>query len=354
MTKGLLIVDRMQYGYLTDSLKWSRNLAGEMPVHYVCFDYGHKRFDTPGVDVHYVSRRGVKQLRAVKLLASGLLRIAMHRGPVAVQYFPKCHLLKKLMPWRRMHIDIRTMSIFRDPAARRAMDDDIRRCCRMFDTVSAISPGVAESIGRPDIAILPLGADVISTAPKNYTDGIRMLYVGTFGGRRIEDTVRGACMFAKSHPDVPLSYDLYGSGDPSEDAAVEAAIAEAEAQGVRGIKWHGRKSHDELVGAFDRANAGICYVPITDYYQNQPPTKTYEYAMSGLVTLGTATKANAEIITDRNGVLIADNPEAVAKGLEEFWRRRNEFDETAVRESLSDYSWTSICANQLKQAFGLK
>lgn len=354
MTHGILIIDRTQYGRLTDSLKWSSNLVRHMPVHYVCFDYGKDRYDASGVQVHYVSRRGLKQLRAIKLLAQGMWRILMHRGPVVVEYFPKCHLFKKLLPWRKMHIDIRTMSIFTDPVARRAMDEDIRRCCRLFDSVSAISPGVAKQIGLQDIAILPLGADVISSAAKRYDDAVRVLYVGTFVGRRIDETVRGVAMFAARHPEIDVRYDLYGSGDDADNQAVENAIAEARRTGVTGIAWHGRKPHSELVEAFDRANVGLCYVPITDYYQDQPPTKTYEYAMSGLYNIATATRANVEIVSDDNGVLIQDSPEAVADGLEQYWQRRHEIDERKVRDSLKQYSWSNICENIVPKAFGLK
>lgn len=354
MTHGLLIIDRTQYGRLTDSYKWSQNLAERMPVHYVCFDYGRERYHAGKVNVNYVSRKGLKQLRAVKLLAQGFWRVLNHRGPVVVEYFPKCHLFKKLFPKRKLHIDIRTMSVFTDPAARQAMDADIRRCCRLFDSVSAISQGVANQIGLPDIKILPLGADAISNAPKRYDDAIRAVYVGTFFGRRIDETVRGVKQFALQHPEISVRYDLYGSGDEADNRAVEQAIEQARQAGVTTIEWHGRKPHSELKEAFDKANVGMCYVPITDYYQDQPPTKTYEYAMSGIYTIGTSTRANAEIITDDNGVLIGDTPAEVARGLEHYWNRRNGIDEGKVRESLSKYSWANICANIAPDALHLQ
>lgn len=44
------------------------------------------------------------------------------------------------------------------------------------------------------------------------------------------------------------------------------------------------------------------YVPITDYYEYQPPTKTFEYVLSGLLCLATATSSNKEVITEEKVV----------------------------------------------------
>lgn len=41
---------------------------------------------------------------------------------------------------------------------------------------------------------------------------------------------------------------------------------------------------------------------MTEYYDSQPPTKTFEYALSGLYVLATKTRENEKVITNDNGV----------------------------------------------------
>ena len=67
---------------------------------------------------------------------------------------------------------------------------------------------------------------------------------------------------------------------------------------------HGRIDYYKLKPFFDKCNVGVSYIPIRDYYQYQPPTKTFEYGLSGLVTIATETKSNQEVINNCNGILI--------------------------------------------------
>jgi glycosyltransferase involved in cell wall biosynthesis len=92
---------------------------------------------------------------------------------------------------------------------------------------------------------------------------------------------------------------------------------------------------------------------MTEYFEHQPPTKTYEYAMSGIYTIATATQANKDIVTTDDGVLIEDTAEGVAMGLEQYWLRRNDINEAKIRASLAEYSWKNICDNYLRPIIDL-
>ena len=61
----------------------------------------------------------------------------------------------------------------------------------------------------------------------------------------------------------------------------------------------GRVPHHDLKKYFDEANVGVSFVPLLAHYQYQPPTKTFEYLMSGLYCIATSTIANKEIISDQ-------------------------------------------------------
>lgn len=83
-------------------------------------------------------------------------------------------------------------------------------------------------------------------------------------------------------------------------------------------------------------------MPITEYYQGQPPTKTYEYIKSGLFTIATATSANCKIITSENGFIIKDNASSFADGLDFVFKNRCKINSTKIRESLSNVNWSGI------------
>ena len=98
---------------------------------------------------------------------------------------------------------------------------------------------------------------------------------------------------------------------------------------------------------FDNSNVGLSFVPITDYYNDQPPTKTYEYCLSGIVCIATATTINKELITPKNGVLIDGTIDGVKKGIEAYWSNRAEYDSKVIRDVLHDCTWDNIVADIL-------
>ena len=81
---------------------------------------------------------------------------------------------------------------------------------------------------------------------------------------------------------------------------------------------------------------------MTDYYENQPPTKTFEYAFSGMFTIATRTQANQEIITPQNGLLIGDNSDDFAQSLDVIWKNRDDINSIIIRKSVENYSWENI------------
>lgn len=353
----LLIVEQEQFGGLTDCVKWCQYLCDSYDVTHIGL---RRTYHTPDLPVHVVrvSTSGPRALRGLRLLATAYMRMLRHRGPVIVVYFPHCIWLKRLMPWRRMHLDVRTMCVFADPAARAAYDAGIRAAAQAFDTVTAISPGVADAVRRADVSLLPLGADVISDSPKNYAGGMRLLYVGSLYDRHIDDTLRGLAMFRSKNPDADIHYTIVGDGPGTEKADLEALASELGLTDV--VTMAGRVPYKDLGPYFAAANIGVSYVPMVDYYQNQPPTKTYEYLLSGLYTMATATTANCAIFGDASGsalhgadiasvgggVLHRDTPQAFAAALHQAQRtlpslRCSDFPD------LSGSTWSAIVSKYL-------
>ena len=193
-------------------------------------------------------------------------------------------------------------------------------------------------------SIIPLGADVISTKCKCYEE-LRLLYVGTLEGRRIADTIEGIAIFKQKHQDVKLYYDIVGDGITDTKEHLEDLVIKYDLCDV--IRIHGRVSYDKLYPFFEECNIGVSYVPITPWYDHQPPTKTFEYIMSGLFCLATNTSENQKLITHVNGILHKDNPIDFSNALEQYVQYKSKLDYAKIKNSLSEYNWKSIVNNKL-------
>lgn len=337
--KRILFIHNNQYGSLTDSLKWCEQLHDRYKITYICFDDGKERINTPGVHVIYVPRIGNKKMRGVLLLLFSAIYATFFPGFIFVIYFEKFELLRKLIPFRKLHLDIRTLCVSDDNSVRERVDGEIIHAAKIFNSVSAISSGVIKKINlNKKVFLLPLGADQISSTAKDFL-AIRLLYVGTLQNRRIMDTINGVELFIKKYPNTTLTYDIVGS----DSSGVELQKIKDYVASIhlgKYIKIHGLVPHNHLQPFFDECNIGVSYVPITDYYQYQPPTKTYEYAFSGLATIATSTISNEEIINQENGILIKDTPQDFCNGIEKIMKMK--FDSDTIRETVKEYSWTNI------------
>ncbi len=86
----------------------------------------------------------------------------------------------------------------------------------------------------------------------------------------------------------------------------------------------------------------MSYIPVKPWYDFQPATKTYEYLLSGIPVIATNTYENRQVINEKNGVLIDDNPESFAIGLEKMYNNINCFDQNIIIRSVQDHEWQNI------------
>jgi glycosyltransferase involved in cell wall biosynthesis len=170
--------------------------------------------------------------------------------------------------------------------------------------------------------------------------------VGTLSNRRIDDTIEGFGRFYNMYKDkIPCSYKIIGTGNELETEAIYQKVEEHKLEGV--VELTGYIPHDDLIPYLQEANIGVSYVPITTYYDIQPPTKTYEYLLGGMAVLATATQENALVIDEHNGVLIQDNPQAFAEGLERLYQNRLSYDGEGIQRRALQYSWDNIVKHNL-------
>jgi glycosyltransferase involved in cell wall biosynthesis len=344
-TKRLLIVNPVQFGYHLDTYyycKWART---SFQIVYHGFDGGRPRLDLEGIAVRYVPRRGTRVQRYLRFLHSSLAECGGDYDVIFVYYFPGCSLLRLRHPRQRFVLDIRTASVVSNRLKRWAQDLLLRAERLGFHHVTIISASLARKLGLARVHLLPLGADPVATAPKDFS-ALHLLYVGTFNGRRIEDTVRAFHRFyAEAHHAVGMTYDIIGDGFRGERDRLRAWVKDHGLEAV--VSLPGFIHHRELAHYYEKCNVGVSYIPINSIYDCQPPTKTFEYLLAGLPVIATRTAENAAVITEHNGLLIEDTPEAFYEALKEWVRHRRSYSSDQVRQGALRYSWEIIVRSNL-------
>lgn len=336
---NLLIISKNQFGYLTDVYKWTEYLKDLFNVSVICYDVGLEKCDIDRINIHYVSYKGPLFLRGMRFLIVCILYVLLHKGKIIIVYFEHCEWIKRILFWKRIQLDIRTLSVSESENTRIQYDTKLSKACNYFDVISVISKGVGDKLNLKNAYnVLPLGADVMSHTDKKLNK-IHLVYVGTFHNRRIQDTIKGLYLFLKQYS-IEVKYDIIGSGSKKDECQIMDTIYKYNLQEC--IHYYGRLSHSDLTVVFDKANIGVSYVPITSYFEYQPPTKTFEYVLSGLFCIATKTKANAEVINEKNGVLIDDSPEGFCEALSYIYENKSLIQMGEIRSTLIDYLWPNI------------
>lgn len=333
----ILLLDREQYGYHIDTLKYCDFLSLNYQVTLFCINNNLPKVNKENIKVEYSPYFRNEKIRTAMFLLFCIIKMIGLHCAVFIHYFPYCHILKILFPHKKMILDIRTLSVSENEYQRKNFDNHLKHACSKFKYISVISKGVADILNIHDYFLLPLGAEPLSYKPKNYQK-LCLLYVGTFYNRHLEKTIEGLFLFLKNNPKVDIKYQIIGFGE-GEDI-IKQSISQYKLD--KNVEFLGRKQYSELKRYFDTANIGVSFVPITDYYNYQPPTKTFEYVLSGLYCIATNTEANKEVISDVNGVLINDTSEAFCKALDFIYQKRQYLFETAIRTSLKNYTWNNL------------
>ena len=150
---------------------------------------------------------------------------------------------------------------------------------------------------------------------------MQLLYLGTLNGRNIDESVRGFSSFISEFGEkIHLIYHIIGHGSKSETEKLCQVINECNLSDH--VIMHGYKTHSEIKYYFDNCNVGVSFVPVTPYYNVQPPTKTFEYLCSGLVVIATNTIENSKVINTENGTLIEDTSKGFHQGLKTIYNNR--------------------------------
>lgn len=342
-TPSVLFIIPDQFGYSAGYYYYCKYLlkAGYR-VGVLSTDTGHNKIELEG----YFEPYYVKYLNAIQYRIEWLKTASKLSRSFDIIILKQVFGLSIGAPFfdrKKTILDIRTGSVREGALIKKLENIELKLLIKVFPRIFILSRELAAEFKIPvdKYVWLPLGADEIAHKEKNYMDSLNLLYVGTFNSRNIHQAVEGFALFNAKYGDIiNLSFDIVGNGSIDATSKIVQVIEKYHIQNK--VVLHGYMTHQEAILLFEKCNIGVSYVPMKPCYDNQPPTKTYEYIISGLVCLGTATSSNKQIINEKNGILHDDNAEDFSKALERYYELRSIYHTDGVKATLVDYKWENI------------
>ncbi len=344
MANKILFINQMQFGYHLDYYFYCKYLRSAYKSTYLGWDFNFQKLEIDGVEVVYIPRNGKKLERAIRYFRYLFKEICRNKYDLYfVNYFPGASLLR-ILCWNKVFIlDIRSGPVVKNSFIRVLRDLRLRFEILFFENITIVSESLAKRLRMPKkkIFILPVGSEIISKTDKSLRNEMKLLYVGTLHNRNIQHTLIGFEKFCKEYGrKIDLSYTLIGFGFKGEKQEI---IDEINNRGLTKKVWFiGKVPFDQLKKYFDKHNIGVSYIPMTPYFDCQPPTKTFDYLLSGMPVIATATAENKKLIQEYNGVLICDNPEDFYQGLIKIYNNRLNYNSQQMRDNFSKHLWKKI------------
>lgn len=344
MKKKLLILTTQQFGYLTDTFKYCQYAGEAFDITYVCWNHDKPEMNLPGVNVKYVSRKGSLPVRNFRLLKAFSKEIKKDYDAAFVNYTRGISLVKLLNPNKKIIFDIRTLSVSPSTFRRCAYNFFLKLESLFFNKVSVISDGVAKSIGIKNYYLLPLGADEVAVNHSARTDILHLLYVGTLLNRDIIKCVRGFHLYCRKSGDKRAKFTIVGDSTHGELVEIKKYVAGYNLDNQ--VILTGRIPHNELETYFKQATVGVSFIPMTKYYDFQPPTKTFEYLLSGIPVIATKTHANGEILKNfHDSVVINDDENEFADAVSHFKNNLSDVNSAAIAANAQSFTWKLVINN---------
>lgn len=344
--KRLVIISKDQFGYLTDTYKYCQHLRDNYDITYVCFDMGLEKIDMDKVNIKYFTfNNKISSIKNFYNFCIYLLQFLKKENFnfIFCVYFRFCFLIPLFIKNNNIWLDIRTTCISNSFFRRLVSNSELIFNSLFFKNISVISDGVANQLKLKKYKLLPLGADSLpkkNLLNSNYNK-VKLLYIGTFEYREIWKTIIAYTKVKSKFPTIVDDYIIIGSGSAKEMEKIKKSIDQFDVGD--NVKLMGWVEHSKLFSYLDDATVGVSFIPITNYFNYQPPTKTFEYLMNGLVCIGTNTYENRKIINDSNGVLCQDTVVDFEKAIEKICYNISNFSKKQIITSMQDkHSWRSI------------
>lgn len=342
--KKILFICPNQFGYHTGTYFTIKLIEPLYKITYIGFDEGYKKINIDNVRLLHIPRSGNSFTDKQKIIKLARKEIKESNfNFIFLIYFPLCSFIR-VFTRIPINVDVRTSYIFKNPLRRFVSNFILSIEVRLFKHITTISDGLKKYLFLPyRTKILPLGAPRFPLISKDFSK-INCLYVGTFYNRNIQNTIKGfAKFFSEFGKDIKMKYDIIGFGNPEEISLIQQTIKDCQIS--ENVFFHGSVRYPELENYFRTSNVGISYIPLTKYYDYQPPTKTFEYLLSGMVVIATVTNENKMIITQENGIIIDDSVEDFYNGLVKFYKNMAKYDSVQIQKNAEKFTWENIIQN---------
>lgn len=338
----ILIFDKEQWGYTVSLYQCCKYFKDDFNIIYYCMDLNRPKLKNDGIKVVYISNSGNLILKNIKYIMSSVFSIYKNKPDIClVKYFPGCFLLRLFSFKYKSILIIRTGSIKKNKFLRFLYNRLIKFDSLFFKHIAIISESLAQNLKIYNYYLFPTGAEIISTTNKSF-DKLYLLYVGTFLNRNIDKTILGfAKFYEKFSKVIPMKYTLIGSGPPKSIKKMKKIVRNLGLDNV--VRILNYVPYYKLKDFFDSHTIGVCFVPITPYFNVQPSNKIFDYLLSGMPVIATNTLENAKIINETNGVLINDTIEDFYKGLIKVYKKLPFYNSENIRSTVMRYKWDLIC-----------
>ena len=344
----LLIVNPEQFGYGAGYYYYVKFLKGYYDITFICFDKGYTVIEEHNVKIIYLPFSKNQISRTYNYLKTLVLISRSNNFKIIfTKWFKFALMIPLLVKGEDKILDIRSVSV-ENSKLERILENSLKFITSLpFKKVTVVSESSSKLllIPKKKVNILPLGANIIDKSKKVY-EKMHLLYVGVFDNRNLSITIKGVKKFIENNKSVKsIKYYIIGYGTSEEENVIINSIKENNLDDV--VIYLGKKHHTQLLPYFKDSTIGISFVPQTSFYDVQPPTKIFEYVLSGLITIATDTSESKKLISEENGVICQDNVDSFLNALEKTFNNLDNYNEKSIRASLKDNQWDKIVENYL-------
>lgn len=345
----VLLISHNQFGYQLSSYYFSYYLRNKFNISYVSFDEGKEKIQIKGVQVYYLKKDNESLIKSYLKFIWFIISFIRTKKPdsILIKYFTFCFIIP-VISFRKIILDIRTASVSSSPIKNSVMNFILRVETLFFNILIILSGSLKDRLALPRAIVVPLGAEPKGFSTKTF-DSLNLVYIGTLNNRNIEKTVVGLYLFRKMYPCIDINYTIIGDGKDNFKSNIEKHITRFNLD--KYVTLEGYVLHTRIAKYLTNSNVGVSFVPLTKYYDKQPPTKTFEYLFAGMPILATNTFENRMVVNDQNGILIKDNPQSFAIGLRELWINKENWNSMNIADTISKYTWENIVKLKLFPLF---
>ncbi len=345
--KKILFVNPGHIKSITDIFAYCNYLKNKYDITYIGYDEHQESYKIDGVEIIYIKGYGNNFINKLKFFKLIITKYKNNNYDfIFLLYFKGVSLLN-ILGLRNANLDIRSSCIHRNKLNRLFFNKLITLESLFFSKITVISLGLKKFLDLPPRSlILPLGADLVKK--QNKTFGFKLLYVGTFHERNISNTILAFSKFINENnisSKNDVTYTIIGNGTEHEISLMTKTIIKNNMSDF--VKYLGVIRYPELSEYFLKHNVGISYIPIRSHFNFQPPTKTFEYLLNGLIVIATKTYEHEKVINDSNGVIVNDSISDFSNGINEVYKNFNKFNFKKIQESSSKYCWGEIITKYL-------